>query len=379
MSRAKLSIIRAIRIQLKSGYLKTEPESYTFLKRYPPIHRDNKLPFHKMETRNIPYLELLEKMDDRNVDDARVYPAYWQQEPTRLTLAKKQYQFMAAGDDEETAFQKAEAYVDQLENKSFVDLMNLRDALKTAGAQAPFMQNTELANEILMWKEKLQTTMYYDLDIADQGEIDYLIQTKIMKWNEVERERRMKDPVFVKQFRKIRKLIFPENSELAKEKKLMKDTEQQAKAIDEMYHVDYTQFHATSLFYLNDYIHFFKLLQNEPNVRKWNQYDYHAFTTWIIDTLAIKEITDKSTNAQVRVYLETLKHQFFPMTLSTDKTKKYEIPTIDELRQLLYENDIGYKTMNDKVYVRRFYKIPMLLFPVETMSADVAQNTELLE
>jgi hypothetical protein len=30
------------------------------------------------------------------------------------------------------------------------------------------------------------------MDYADQGDIDFFIQTKILKWKEVERERRMK-------------------------------------------------------------------------------------------------------------------------------------------------------------------------------------------
>ena len=61
-----------------------------------------------------------------------------------------------------------------------------------------------------MFKEMLSKTPYDELDLADQGEIDYFIQTKVLRWNEVERERRMRDPIFVRQFENLRASLLPE-------------------------------------------------------------------------------------------------------------------------------------------------------------------------
>jgi hypothetical protein len=49
------------------------------------------------------------------------------------------------------------------------------------------------------------------------------------------------------------------------------------------------------------------------------------------------------------------------------QNKNYQLPSVEEFKQLLYDNDIGYKTHEGKLYVRRFYLIPTLLFPNETI------------
>merc|ERR1711968_114944 len=67
-----------------------------------------------------------------------------------------------------------------------------------------------------------QSTSYDDLDLAIQGEIDHFIQTKILKWNEVERERRMRDPMFAINFEKVRCLIL--DLEQNNEQKMSEDT-----------------------------------------------------------------------------------------------------------------------------------------------------------
>lgn len=44
----------------------------------------------------------------------------------------------------------------------------------------------------------------------------------------------------------------------------------------------------------------------------------------------------------------------------------YSLPSVEKFKQLLYDNDIGYKVVDGKLYVRRFYMIPQILFPKET-------------
>jgi hypothetical protein len=93
------NVMRTLRIQLKSGYLRDEPPSYTFMKRYPPLDRSDSPPVRKLELNSIPYMRLYEDAVAKNplYADDTVFPAYWQQEPTALTLAKKQYELMRQG------------------------------------------------------------------------------------------------------------------------------------------------------------------------------------------------------------------------------------------------------------------------------------------
>lgn len=427
--------MRAIRIQLKTGFLQTEPEEYTFMKRYPPMVRETKEPFHKLKTEKIPYLNLLGKNKRRNpLYDERVHPAYWQNEPIGLTLAKKQFQFMQKGDDEETAFKKAEEYVNGLENKAYLAMRELRDALKKSGAQAPFLKDEALADELMVWKEKLKHTSYEELDDAEQGEIDHLIQTKVMKWNEVERERRMRDPIFVKQFIKIRDLLLMDKIQTRGEEERRQEAiarvNEQVLAKAGFEGVDTTQMAAIEPFYLQDYVKFFNLFLEEPDEQKWRFSERSALDTWIRDCVALQGVIDgiesekeeqlaeakeaweerlkehkevegkpesddywamqaymsdideqerdhkNLLNAiedeaaeQLEDYIEQLKTQFFPMRLNHADKAAYKPLAVNDLRAVLYHNGVGYKQEQGKVYVRRFYRLPALLFPAETIAS----------
>lgn len=46
----------------------------------------------------------------------------------------------------------------------------------------------------------------------------------------------------------------------------------------------------------------------------------------------------------------------------------FVLPSVQDFKQLLYDNDIGYKVVDGKLFVRRFYMIPQLLFPQEVLS-----------
>lgn len=47
------------------------------------------------------------------------------------------------------------------------------------------------------------------MDARDQGIVDHFLQTKILKWEEVDRVVRMGHPIFVEYFEKLRDAIFP--------------------------------------------------------------------------------------------------------------------------------------------------------------------------
>jgi hypothetical protein len=371
--------MRAIRLQLKSGYRKDEPPEMLFLKRYPPADRGDAINFHHINKDNIPYMDLMKKAADRNPGHVeRVYPAYAQHEPVGLTLVKKQYQYMQAGDDEATALRKAEEYVDALENKAYVELVNLRKILNDANAQRPFMEDPSVASELLKWQRKLRSTRYVDLDMAEQGEIDHMIHTKILKWNEVTRERRMKDPVFATQFRKLRKLILTsdpyEIEEMAAQKADKRDSEAMASVHADS---DYLSMTASSPFYLEDYVRYYNMFHEQPITKTWKLQDKASVTNWLINCVATREMMEALEGEEVRPYLDMLKHQFFPMSFRPEKADTFEKLTVEGLRKVLYENEVGYRAeKNGKVWVRRYYKIPSLLFPVDAMAAQMLAHTD---
>ena len=74
-----------------------------------------------IDIKTIPYLKLYKQAVAKNpiYTDERVYPAYWQQEPQALTLAKKQYELMQNGVSEEDAYQQSLDYVEVLEDKAY--------------------------------------------------------------------------------------------------------------------------------------------------------------------------------------------------------------------------------------------------------------------
>mmetsp|Transcript_493 Transcript_493/g.660 ORF Transcript_493/g.660 Transcript_493/m.660 type:complete len:646 (+) Transcript_493:105-2042(+) len=401
MAPPRAHIMRTLRLQLKSGFRRVEPPEYTFMKRYPPLHRDTKPSYHKIEEQNIPYLDLFKKAADRNpIYNEQVYPAYWQQEPQALVIAKKQYQHMMNGDDEETAFQKAEMYINEIENKAYVELRSLRETLQDMNAKPPFIYDVETMEDIEKWQAKVGTTPYDELELADQGEIDYLIQTKIMGWNEVERERRMRDPIFVLQFDQLRELLFPEAVESATRKKEIKSREYRENYF-KLHDINYHMLSTSSPFYLEDYASWFAKLKEQPDIRQWSAQECEALSAWIVDTLAMREAVEKYPNHKVQSYLDSLKIQFFPVLRFPERADEFSTPTVAEMKKLLYEHKIGYKQVEAvstasvlavegegnagednkmKVFVKRFYRLPGLLFPKETfMAAMMADRTKLRE
>jgi hypothetical protein len=201
-----------------------------------------------------------------------------------------------------------------------------------------------------------------------------MIQTKILKWNEVERERRMRDPVFVKQFRKLRRQLFPEDQQQVDARGKTRARKEKADYLQSKFAVDYSKVRAAAPFYLDDYVNFFNKVKAEPNIRKWTLEDRSAVSTWIINTLAIREVLENSSNEAIQTYLDTLKVQFFPMISKPSEARSFTSPTVDSLRKLLYDNDIGYKTEGGKVFVKRFYSIPKLLFPTDTFATALVEE-----
>lgn len=368
-----LNVYRHIRLQLKTGYMKQEPEEYRFLLRYPPLSRDTAPTLRKMETRRIPYINLYEKIvsSDPIMRHETVYPAYWQEEPVALTMAKKQYELMTTKKmTEEEALKAAKQYVSDLENKAYEDMISFKKSLDDRNARESFTSREGMMEEINKYRALLRETPYDALDLADQGEIDYFIQTKVLGWREVERNRRMKDPLFVWQFERIRAKIFPEifEDEVALKQELRGEYK---KRFSEIYGIELSALKATSPFYYEDYEILFNKCRDRPHLARWNERPKEHISRWILDTLALQTVIRNSSSQRTSMYLDELRAQFFPMIKYPQDALSFTLPSSEKMKEILYKNDIGYKVVDNKLYIRRFYLLPALLFPKQTYTTKI--------
>jgi hypothetical protein len=112
----------------------------------------------------------------------------------------------------------------------------------------------------------------------------------------------------------------------------------------------------------------------QDNFGVYDEYDVTDSDT--PETLAYQDILDARSLKDSRFYLTSLQNQFFPMFKLPSMNGKFKIPGVEEIKRLLYENDVGYQRRDGKLYVRRFYKLPMLLFPTEVCCALIAQDKD---
>ena len=318
---------------------------------------------------------------------SKVYPAYWQNEPQALTLAKKQYALMRDGMSEDLAYEKAVEYVNSLENTSYEEMMNFQQMLYEKGTNKPFLTDDSIAEELVYWKGRLKEIRYKDLELGEQGEIDFFIQTKLLKWNEVDRERRMKDPIFVMQFSLLRQSLFNVNlgidGNLADSSDEEKESEERVPDdVKEVVRSDWLgKLHTSKFFYVEDYVYFLKKAKAKPSLTKWNSQEREKLNQWISETLAFKAVMDRKTPHEAKQYIDELRAQYFPLLHLSHLAKSFVIPTVEDLKRLLYNNQVGYKTENSFTFVKRFYRLPMLLFPLETFAArlHLQSNDERLQ
>ena len=237
------------------------------------------------------------------------------------------------------------------------------------------MSDPAIIGMITFWKQKLAKVKYSEMDLADQGEIDHFIQTSVLKWNEVERERRMRDPMFVLNFEKVRNAIFPDivAEESEKFTNNFSTFKQKVAVVHQEKHV--LRWKTSKPFYYEDYVKFFNILKNEQNPRDKISIlssEMKELTTWVTETLAVKDVLESSNVGDCHDYVKMLKANFFPMLRDLNSEKEYEVPNERSFRMILYENQIGYKRDDSgKLFVKRFYRIPSLLFPeVEQSSTE---------
>lgn len=356
------------------------------MRKYPPIRRDLQPPARTMENTKLPYMDLYKKVLQRNpiYIDERVYPAYWKNEPRAMSLAKYQFKYMQAGDDEETAYSKALRDIDKLESASYEEMCAILKSFsdENSTVTVPFTADKTIQDELAYWKERLLTELYDNMDLADQGDVDYFIQTKILKWEEIERERRMRDPVYILRFQELRESIFPS----AKNKNLQKELAKKyipkiSTRINQVYNIDVTKCVSRRPFFVEDYLSWVEKILNSPNMSKWSDKEQSNFNEWIMNCVAFKDVVEGSSHTANK-YFKSLKSEFFPMLNFADKTINFKVPPIDQVKEIMYRNKIGYirdADSGNKIFVLRFYRLPKLLFPLETFAASMIEDNNIFK
>lgn len=380
-------MLRLLKIQVKSGYIPESPE-FKFLMRYPPIARRMKAPIIEFTNKQIPYFGLYQSIKAKNpiLEDERVYSAVWEQEPQALAMAKKQYELMRfKGLDEKSAYDEAFKHVNNLENIAYGKLKDLNKILEAKGVSKTYIADPNLASEITKWQQILENTSYDQLQPADQGEVDHLIQIQILKWQEVERERRMKDPVFVMQFERLRDQLFPKAANSSRRDVKNKSAVDPKVTLSDFLGVDKARLRTSFPFYYQDYLRFFEKSIREPDFKRWAFRDKDNIGRWISETIAIHEVMDMSKsfnpdrlNIGHQQYMELLRSHFFPAFQFPDKAHRFSLPSVDDLKRILYDRDIGYKAVDGKLFIRRFYRLPSILFPEETLTTTLLRSKEKL-
>ena len=376
---------------MKTNYIAEPPPEYEFMRRYPPLHRDTAAKKSSLSPHRIPYIHLYRKAAGKNLlhADERVYPAYWIHEPSALTLAKKQYELMVdEGLCEDDAYRIALTYVDDIENASYEELKEFRAKLEKNNSLEAFVSAPELVQRINYFKLLVnQSTSYDDLDLAIQGEIDHFIQTKILKWNEVERERRMRDPMFAINFEKVRTIIL-EDFEQSDDECMIENTVEKLPMLTQM-----ANFSTKERFCYQDYAFHFENIKQCILNETCSDLDIKEMDAWCRNTLVMNIFGRKLEDSkEYEDHVEDIKLNFFPFlkcrrttltneTLNlennvnyqgTENISDFKIPGVATFRCILFRNGIGYQSDEEgKLYVRRFYRIPALLWPFHQKYGNV--------
>lgn len=364
----RYDILRRIHLQVKSGIFPKHPLAYQIMRKVPGITYNSVDATVKTK---VPYAHLLEKAYEKNplLRDESIFPGYAHLEPRALILAKKQYFYMQQGLSEEDAYQKAVKFVDEMEDEVLTDLKEIEKEVKSMGASAPFLSDPDVAQELAKWQAILRNITYEDLSLVDQGKLDRFVQTKILKWSEVERERRMKDIILYKQFEKVVAALFPIDPSIAQAKR---------DEFQRNFGEKFFAFHGYKIngletqrdFLMEDYFQYFEKVKSKPDAEDWNDDEYEEFQQWLLETLAFPTALEH----EKEDYINDIFDQFFPMLMLPSRANVLTLPKIDEVRGLLYENQIGYKQVDGKLFVKRFYKLPNLLFPTDVFCAKIARN-----
>lgn len=376
MTRPRFHILRSLRTQMRTGYLREMPVALQVMKDLPNLARPDTM-VRRMNPLTVPYSGLYRKIFDRNplAEYDGVNYAFAHQDTTALALAKHQFAAMKAGLSEEEAYRKAVDHFSNEENNAYVDLKKAVEEATKQGSVRSFATNPETLEELKKWQAKAEETPYSKMELHEQGELEYFLQVKVLMWNETERVRRMKDNAFVLQFEKLLAELFP-MSEQVKQAKIKESAMRIKNKTFSFHNLDPAHMTTNRSFFVEDYLSFFEKLKAKPDLRHWEVADRQQLSRWIIDCVAFGSAMIGRTPTATKAYLDQLRDSFFPMIRLPFLAESMTVPSVEDVKLALYENEVGYKTMSKKTFVKRSYRIPALLFPDKVFVAQVMEDKD---
>lgn len=357
--------LKDISQKLRSGFLKEAPPAYLAAKTLPPVVQHLQLG-RKIPQARMKNAHLVRKLLAKNPDLAFSATGVGnrpEDEPYPLRFARHQYEAMKQGMTEEEAFEKAKEALHDVEDVAFAKLEKLVEQAEKFSDPEAYL-SAELAEEVARFKQSLPELRYSDLDARDQGLVDHFLQTRVLKWEEIDRINRMGHPIFVEQFEKLRDILFPSIADKKEDPEAVLDA-QATKFLWKALKVDHPELLKTKQpFYVEDYVYWFNKTKETTNMP---DSEHQQFKDWVLSTLAIEYELRGSADTQQQ-YLAHLIHTYFPHLRKEYNEKRFTLPDVQDLKDLLFENKVGYMKHNNKLHVRRFYRLPAILFPEETMT-----------
>lgn len=376
MSKLSSNVLRNIRIQLKTGYMRNAPEEFFYMRRFPPIVLNELKEGHPITAPSF------NKVYERVVNshpryaDENVYGGYSQYETLGLTIAKRQYEILSEGTFNQAQASKiAQKYAAKLENKAYLEIIKLNASLKKRGVGTiPKPLKGKELSEYKHWKSVLGNTFYSELSILEKAKLEKFIHTSILEWNQLERSRRMKDLPFYIQFNKLVRNLFPMDANLAVAQEIQNGKEIRQNFIS-LTGIDYTSLSTLVPFHIEDYVYLHNKFIEQPNIAQWDSSDVKQLDFWIASAATYRSVFVDNSTEYIKYYLDTARSSFFPFIHNPTLAKTAPKLTVNGLKETLQSQGIGFKKTNeDKLAVRRFYNIPMTLYPLHTLATNLTKN-----
>jgi hypothetical protein len=187
----------------------------------------------------------------------------------------------------------------------------------------------------------------------------------------------MKDQIFVNEFESLRSALFPDAFDrvpppvdpIVEADHIQDLMKRKAPMAYEL--ASYETPVNSKPFYYEDYSEMFRMAKSNYKNSRWPGKSKEKLTRWIEYAVLSKGAFARQLGFTAADNFMIAKNQFFPFFgRPVQEVDNYSLPSVEDMRKLLYKNDIGYKQDVErdtaKMFIKRFYKIPMLLFPKDT-------------
>jgi len=261
-------------------------------------------------------------------------------------MASEIWRSVQEGKTEKEAFEAAEVRMAQEEEVEFNKFRKMVGSAFLDGGPV-LVVDRESLEQYERWKSTLSRTPYHELSEGEKGLMDRFLTHHVLGWDDTQAEMRMKNMAWVFYLLKLRDALFPsvERSVVrGRNKEVWRVLKKAGEASSDLpkrpfFYESYQEIFARSMGSLG--------MEGEVD-------------RWVFERLRGPGYKASLSQAEKGRYLERMRAAFFPHLIVTDIP--ISLPTVDKLKEILYKAKIGYRKRMDKLEIRRFYKLPSLLF-----------------